>query len=379
MRRDTALLGVVMTCSALLAGSAPGYAAIQDKTATYALNMFSDVDGVSVYTQYIDYSMQTTNQVTTSFQWVHDKVVIPAIDAAPGTPEAIDAITSASRPIIDNQDAFEDFVKIRNSLQGGVNYRGANASYYISSENDYLAQMLSGGYSRAFLNENFNLSGGASYSWDNISPIQADGSTVSAYRNTMHMNLVATQIMTPTSVLRVGLEYNQVHGQQHDPYRSVYVDGGIEPELHPDRRSRRDVFLKVSKYLGNESSLKADFRYYEDDWDVSSQTFGIKLNQRISPAVTFRYRYRYYTQIPAWFYRDDYQNTTNVDGYQTGDYRLGGYGAHLFGGHLTWHPESLFGGIDWVKHTELNFTLERYFNSNNFTANIIETSLSVSF
>ncbi|MCP4573447.1 MAG: DUF3570 domain-containing protein [bacterium] len=375
----TTCLSIVVALPVLMAGPPSAHAAAPDNTATYALNMFSDVDGVNVYTHYIDYGLQTAGDLTAGFQWVHDKVVIPAIDAAPGTPEAIDGITSASRPIIDNQDAFEDFVKIRNSLQGSVAYKGANASYYVSSENDYVAQMVGAGYNRAFLDENFNLSGGASYSWDDIKPLESDGSIGSAYRNTLHWNLVVTQVMTPTSVLRLGLEYNDVRGQQHDPYRSVYVDGGTEPEHHPDRRSRRDAFLKVSKYLGNESSLKLDFRYYEDNWNISSQTYGVKLNQRVSRQVTFRYRYRYYTQVPAWFYRDDYRTIAGVDGYQTGDYRLGKYGAHLFGGHITWHPEGLFAGIGFLEHTELNFTYERYFNSNNFTANILETSLSVSF
>ncbi len=153
----------------------------------------------------------------------------------------------------------------------------------------------------------------------------------------------------------------------------------VQSHSHPDDRTRRDAFIKVSKYLGNESSLKADFRYYEDDWQISSQTYGLKLTQRISRELNILYRYRFYTQVPAWFYRDDYQQSTSVDGYQTGDYRLGDYGAHLFGGHISWHPESLLGGIGFLQHTELNLTYERYFNSNNFTANIIETSVSVSF
>ncbi len=368
---------VTLGCACLYATS--GLAAVRDNTATYSLNMFSDVDGVAVFTHYIDYGLVTTGELTAGFQWVHDKVIIPAIDAAPGSPDAVDAITSASRPIIDNQDAYEDFVKIRNSLQGSVSYKGANAGYYISTENDYLAQMVSASYNRAFRDENFNLSGGLSYSWDDIMPFESDGTIGSAYRNTLHGNLVATQVLTPTSVLRMGVEYNKVTGQQHDPYRSVYVDGSVKPELHPDWRVRRNTFVRVSKYLGNESSLKADFRYYDDDWQISSTTYGLKLNQRVSREVTFSYRYRYYNQIPAWFFRDDYSMTTSVDGYQTGDYRLGSYGAHLFGGHLVWHPHKILSGLDFLRHTELSISYERYFNSNNFTATIIETSIGVSF
>ena len=79
-------------------------------------------------------------------EWVHDEVIIPALDAPPGSDEAVDAITTASRPIQDLADAYEDFVKVRDSLQGTVSWKGAAAGYYVSSENDYFAQMISAGY-----------------------------------------------------------------------------------------------------------------------------------------------------------------------------------------------------------------------------------------
>ena len=352
---------------------------VQENSAGYALNMFSDVEGVHVYTQYFNTGFGVGSGLNAGLEWVHDKVVIPAIDAPPGSAEAVDSITSASRPIVNEQDAFQDFVKIRNSLQGTVNYAGASASYYVSDEDDYFAQMVAAAYNKDFLDANFNLAGGLSYAWDDISPLQDDGTRGAANRNTSHANLVATQVLTPRTRLRVGMELNVVNGQQHDPYRGVYVGGGVEPEHHPDHRSRRNVFLNLSQYLGNESSLKADLRYYEDSWQVASQTYGLKLNQRVSRELTFRYRYRYYTQVPAYFWREDYRGGTSIDGYQSADYRLGDYGAHLFGGHVTWHPERLLGGLDFLRHTELHFTYERYFNSNNFTANVFETSVSVAF
>ena len=221
---------------------------------------------------------------------------------------------------------------------------------------------------------------GAAYSWDDIRPVSdAFGPGVPAYRNTLHLNAVATQILTPRTVLRAGIELNEVDGQQHDPYRSVYVSGSIMPERHPVNRSRRDGFIRLSQFLGAESSLQGDFRYYQDDWDIASQTYGLKLNQRVSRSVTVRYRYRYYTQLPAWFYRDDYSTTGSVDGYQSGDYRLGDYGSHLFGGELVLRPEGLIKNLDFMTDAEFVFAYERYFNSNNFTANIIGTSLRVSF
>ena len=372
--------GLVLVAALMAVTAGPAWAQQSNGMASYSLNMFSDVDGVNVYTHYLDYGQELGGNIKAGLEWVHDEVVIPALDAPPGSDEAVDAITTASRPIQDLADAYEDFVKVRDSLQATVSWKGTAVGYYVSSENDYFAQMVSIGYNHGFLGENLNLAVGAAYSWDDIRPVSdAFGTGVPSYRNTMHLNAVATQILTPRTVLRAGVELNDIEGQQHDPYRSVYVSGSIMPEQHPISRSRRDGFVRLSQYLGAESSLQGDFRYYEDDWDISSKTYGLKLNQRISRSVTVRYRYRYYTQLPAWFYRDDYRTTGSVDGYQSGDYRLGDYGSHLFGGEFVVRPEGLIKSMNFMTDAEFVFAYERYFNSNNFTANIIGTSLRVSF
>ena len=81
--------------------------------ASYTFHYFSDVAGVSVYTHYAGAETRLLGDVDLSVQWGHDIVVFPAIDAPPGSQEAVDAITSASRPIAGNNDPYEDFVKIR--------------------------------------------------------------------------------------------------------------------------------------------------------------------------------------------------------------------------------------------------------------------------
>ncbi len=195
----------------------------------------------------------------------------------------------------------------------------------------------------------------------------------------LNWNLVITQILTPTTVVRIGSEFNRVRGLQHDPYRNVYVSGSNVPELHPGYRNRRDAFLRISQYFTNRSSLKFDFRYYDDDWGITSHTYGVKLSQYISEQFIVRYRYRYYTQVPAYFFSEDYTLAGGISGLQTGDYRLGGYGTHLFGGRVLWHPHGLSRRIGFLKHTQFELSYERYFNSNNFTANVVETGIRVSF
>jgi hypothetical protein len=352
---------------------------LDDPTASYTFNHYSDVHGVTVYGHYVTTTARLRD-VGLSMQWVHDRVVFPAIDAPPGSQEAVDAITTASRPISANANPYEDYVKSRNSMETTATYHGYSLGYYVSVESDYFAQMVTFGYNHGFMGDNLNISTAASYSWDSIKPLEdADTQSVPDYRRTMHWNIVGTQVLTRSTSLRLGTEFNSVNGLQHDPYRNVYVAGTNVPEHAPNERLRRDVFMGLNQYVNNKSSLNVDYRYYSDDWGVASHAAGLKLNQYVTNDLVFRYRYRYYTQAAAMFYRDDYTQAGGVNGYMTGDYRLGDFGAHLFGGRVQWHTGRLLRRIGVTAPAQLMFSYERYFNSNNFSASIVETGLSIAF
>jgi hypothetical protein len=367
--------GILVAAVAML--PAPARAGVPETTVSYLLHYFSDVDGVDVYSHHGATGVQM-NEVNLSIDWAHDVVVFPATEAPAGSQEAVDAITTASRPIAQSADAFEDFVKLRDEMEATASYRNYEAGYYFSKESDYFAQMVFGGASRGFQDDNLTLSTGASYGWDDIKPLEdEDTAGIPDYRRTVHWNLVATQVVTPTTVIRLGGEFNQVTGLQHNPYRNVYVAGTNVPEQHPKNRARWDTFLRVSQYITNRSSVKIDYRYYSDDWGVSSHTLGGRLNQYITDNVIVAYRYRYYTQSSAYFYQDTYTQPGGVDGFRTGDYRLGDFGAHLFGGEILWAPNG--GSIGFLTGAQLVLSYERYFNSNNFSASVYETGLRIRF
>jgi hypothetical protein len=374
----TGLLTVALAASAA-ASPVRAFAGIKDPTVAYTFSHYADVHGVTVHGQYVTTTMRLQD-VGLSLQWVHDHVVFPAIEAPPGSQEAIDAITTASRPISANANPYEDYVKTRNSIETTANYHGYSLGYYVSVESDYFAQMVTLGYNHGFMGDNLNLSTGASYSWDHIEPLADDDThNTPDYRRTMHANVIATQVLSRSASLRVGTEINHVTGLQHDPYRNVYVAGTNVPETHPTERMRHDVFADVNQYINNRSSLNLDYRYYSDDWGVSSHAVGIKLNQYVTDNLVFRYRYRYYTQASATFFRTDYTQPGGVNGYMTGDYRLGDFGANLFGGRVSWNTGRWLRRIGVSAPAQLMFSYERYFNSNNFSATIVETGLSIAF
>jgi hypothetical protein len=374
-------MGATAIALSLCASASPAAAAsdlVEDPTLDYLLQYFNGSDKVGVRSSIATFAMPLRPDLGLTLHWNNERVVVPAIDAAVGSQEAVDAITTASRPISGN--AYQDFVKVRNELQGGLRRGSAALDYYYSSESDYLGQQLAASYNHDFFDEQLNLSFGTSYGWDAITPLADDDSdTGSQTKTTLHWNTVGTRVLSPTTMLRVGLEYNLVNGLQHNPYRNVYAGGTNVPERHPDQRQRRDAFVRLHQYVSNRSSLKLSYRFYNDDWGIDSHESGAALSQYITQGLFARYQYRYYTQSRADFYRGEYATTSGIDGYLSGDYRMNALSSHLFGASLNVDFDALAWQSETLRRLGAWISYERYFNSNNYSSNTLATGLAWRF
>ncbi len=356
---------------------AQGFGADDRPSGGTLMRWFTDSDRVSVRSMSGDYAWP----FKTSSLNVHvnnERVVIPAVAAPPGTQDAVDAITTASRPISGN--AFQDFVKLRNEVQGEYERGPAAISYYLSTESDYVGQQFGGRWNRDYKDQTLNLSLGSSWSWDDIQPVADDDTRQGpAHKSTLHWNAVVTEVMSPTTLLRYGLEYNLVNGLQHNPYRNVYAGGTQVAERHPEHRQRRDAFVRVNHALPNRSSLKLNYRFYNDDWGIASHEVGTRLSQYLTRGMSVRWEYRWYTQTAAEFYRDEYTDPSGIDGFRSGDYRMNELASHLFGGAVRMDLDAFAPQRTFIRRLSLWFDVERYFNSNNYSANIIETGVDFRF
>jgi hypothetical protein len=342
------------------------------------VRLFSDSKGVLVRSWIEDVSVPLRGAGSLTVHWNNERVSVPGVQAPPGSAQAVDAITTASRPISGN--AYQDYTKVRNELEGTVTRGNATFGYYHSMESDYLAHQVSASYARDLRDQSLNLSVGSSWGWDDIEPL-ADARTnaTASRKETLHWNAVATQVLGPESVLRYGLEYNRVDGLQHNPYRLVYAGGTTVPERHPDTRDRGDAFVKYHQYLPNRSSLQLDYRFYDDDWGIVSHEVQTGLSQYLVRGCFARYEYRWYTQSAADFWRTDYTSATGVDGYRTGDYRMGPLSSHLFGFTLNADLGVMAPASPRWRQWSLTLDYERYFNSNSYSADILETGVAVHF
>ncbi len=350
----------------------------EDPAVATLARYFTGSDHVAVRSLMGDYTFTSHKDLSLAIHWNNERVTIPAIDAPIGSSEAIDAITTASRPISGN--AFRDFAKVRNEFQGALSRRHVGLDYYVSTESDYLGQQIGARYDRDLSNQQFNLALGTSYGWDAIAPVADDDTQTAAdTKTTLHWNAIATRVLTPSTLVRVGLEYNLVNGLQHNPYRNVYAGGTIVPEHHPDHRERRDLFVKLNQYLQNRSSIKLSYRFYDDDWGIVSHEIGSKLSQYVTHGVFAQYQYRYYTQSDADFYRSVYTTIDGVGGYLTGDYRMAALSSHLFGVALNLDFGVLTADTAWLRRLRARMSYDRYFNSNNYSANILESGVDFRF
>ncbi len=380
MQQLTRALPLGFAVAALAAlGPAPAASAPADLArGETLLRLFGDSQNVAVRSLMGDYRFDLPRDAALGLHWNHERVVIPGVEAPAGSAEAVDAITTASRPI--SGDAYRDFIKVRDEFTGTLSRPHVAMDYYYSTESDFLGQQVGVRVDRDLADRLWNVAVGTSVGWDAISPLADDDTDTGAdTRRTLHANVVATRVLTPTTLLRAGVEVNVVDGLQHNPYRNVYAGGGVVPERHPDHRERRDAFLKLSQYFENRSSLRLHYRLYQDDWGILSHESGTRLSQYVTSGMFASYEYRYYTQTAADFHRDLYASPSGVGGFRSGDYRMAALSSHLFGVSLNFDLGILAAEVPGLRRLGMRFDYERYFNSNNYSANILETGMEFRF
>ncbi len=309
-----------------------------------------------------------------------DMVSMPAIEGVPGSEEHLDALTTASRPVGGEYQESDSYEKRRHQLEGAVGVRNLTGTFYTSIEEDWHAYQAGLSWQRQLAQENTLLALDGSFGWDEISPIVEEGTPARDDRRTS-LSMVGTwqQTIDVRTQSRLALEIGQIRGYQANPYRSVRTDSTIVAEVHPRERLRTALSAEVIRYLDTRSSVRLGYRLYRDDWDLLSHTGNLEFKQALGDLAVLRYRYRYYTQNGASFYREEYVDQNGIDGYLTADYKLAPLASNLFGVKLEVPALDLLHLRRVFTRADLVLKVERYYTSTDFSAGIIETGIEVAF
>lgn len=346
-----------------------------DDSVAVRTNFFTDTSGLFVQSPSFQIVKSLAQDAVLTLHYSLDRVRIPPLRAISGIPLPTDAITGASRPV-DTTKTNADFFKNRNEFIAALGGQSWNTSAYYSSEKDYIGRLVSFGFNRDLNQKNTNVAMSVSYGWDKITPLGAN--KVYSKQNVM-ANLTLTQTLSKVSIMRFGVDVAKTSGLQSNPYRTVFVNGGYYLEQHPTERVRAAGFVKLNLYIpAADAALWTDYRVYSDDWGILSQTIGLKFYQNMSKRLLIRYRYRYYRQNSAYFYRLSYP-LNSKPGYYTADYKLMGFSSHMFGFHVSYRLATKNRWFSFLDNSTLECKYERFFTSNKFGANILQVGLTFNY
>ncbi|MCB0281858.1 MAG: DUF3570 domain-containing protein [Calditrichae bacterium] len=345
---------------------------------SYTTYYFNDSGNNSVITTAFSLAKQIVRGTAILLDIELDKVSIPPVDGASG----------ATRPTRRSDETFE---KNRGQIIIGIEqYLGLGSTLalnaYRSQELDYVSNSVIATYSQDLFQNNTTLTFRAQYNDDKVGELLDNGSLVNRKKTTYTGSASLGQVLSASTVLNLSYDYMQMEGFLSDPYRRVIVFNNNNVfetllENHPDSRKRQSVSTRISQFVGPvNASLIGSYRYYFDDWDLTSHTTEFKFNKYVFDDLILGFSYRYYTQSGADFYSDRYEQSLTPDmQLRTADYKLKPFQSNTFGFNI----RLLFREFsknnpkwDFLNKSSFEIMYLRYTNDLDFSANILQGSLN---
>ncbi len=287
------------------------------------VQVYADSDHTTVISPLVQGTADVTPETTVTLGYVADVV----------SSASVDVVSQASATTIHDtrQQASASVVQTIGSLK-------LHGGYSYSHENDYLSNSLNAGLDQELFDKNTTLSLGYSLSLNDVG--RSGDLNFSRGLDNHGVSASWTQIVSPTLVTQVTYELGYASGFQSSPYRFVPVRMNVDaaPELwvmetDPSTRMRNAFVLGVNRAIGDDSSVQADYRYYFDDWGITSHTLGLRYFTHLTHDLELRLRERFYTQGSASFYQENY---TTVTKYITFDRELSSLWSETLGAKLSY-------------------------------------------
>lgn len=343
------------------------------------------------YTAY-SFGDNARNQVaTTSFSLLKTLFertrVLLDIELDQTTIPPLDAFTGASRP---PRQSKSPFLKNRGQIIAGVQRdlfanTEASASYYFSQEVDYRSQSGVLSLTQSFAEKNFTLGLVGQYTLDSVGEIRADGSLADYGKEIHKASIFATQLLSPVSYVRLGVDGQRDHGFLSDPYRRSPKDGDTVQESVPSMRFRGAGWIEYTRYATSlNAAWSAEYRYAADDWNLVSHMLWLKLNKYVTPDWVVSAQYRYYIQNGIDF--GDYAASDPNAYFSPSDYKLQDGEYNFLGVGLTCYLRAFcrkHPTWDFLRRSSAALKYSRYFNGDSqaktFAGNLLETRLGFEF
>jgi len=229
------------------------------------------------------------------------------------------------------------------TLRKRTQHHDFSFEYGISDEPDYLSRSYAVEYSYKLAADTLILNTGLSIQDDTVKNFA--GSFVD--KKTPLLSAGLTRILDKFTSVTLNFSYSWPSGYLSDPYKSVYheIFGDISgaPENRPDERKIFIFYSELSRYLDLlKTGIHFSYRYFQDNHNLSGNTFEIQANKRFGEKWVISPHYRFYRQNQPSFYNpemrsyaffDTYMRSPNSsDGpFYSADHRLSSFDSHALG------------------------------------------------
>ena len=342
-------------------------------TMSFGVNSYSDNADVQVY------SPELSIFKTLSSQWmVGLKMRIDAISAASikngSNASHVDAVTGASP----NDKPYDDIryaPTLMATYENGDNLLSFGA--YYSSEIDYEGKAVFVNYVRQLNEQNTAIGIGISQSFDIWKPVFSRNLPTDN-RNESKVDISINQLISPTFSMQAVYSHMYSEGFLSSPYHYVSQTNFAKFENYPNTRSG-DAFALKGVYLLNENNaMNLSYRYYKDNWDISSHTINGEVLHDVTNKFTTGLRLRYYTQTKANFAKD-VGGYSLTDEYFAVDYRMSAFDSYTIGVPFIYDMKNgskLTASIDYYQTTD-NAHIQDWYGVSSLSA--LLTTLTYSF
>jgi len=228
---------------------------------------------------------------------VHQLTIpIDAITAA--SPDAVDATTEASR-----RNTAGDF-DLRTTVK--LDDTDTLTTRFVAHAEEWIGGgTIGAGWRRSLADDNATLSINGTFGVDVFDNHDHFGSFLGkTYRATSSLNVGASQLLSPTTVIDGGYGATYQRGNLRTGWNAVPVENGaLEDEVFPRGRLRHAATVRLSQHVPvSHSTLKVRYRLYLDSFGLRAHAIEASVYQYLSSWLYVRGSYRYYHQNGVDFF-----------------------------------------------------------------------------
>ncbi|HCS26798.1 MAG TPA: hypothetical protein DIW43_05065 [Spongiibacteraceae bacterium] len=239
--------------------------------------------------------------------------------------EPVQAMSGASikEERVDLQSRFNRFVNTETVASLVLGY---------SDEDDYSAANIGFEFEKTLPQNQLTVTAGMGYSDDELEPTQGTTavSVTSAEKDSLSAFVGLGFILNARTAVQTSLSITDQEGFLSDPYKLAYIASLANPLVSDNRPNDRRQWVWLTKFRhyvpSVNAAVHADYRYFDDDWDIESHTLELGWYQNLGNTLRVDSVLRYYSQTAAYFYAPFYLSPRS-DGLASSDYRLSPYGA----------------------------------------------------